>query len=228
MTDIPPPPTPPVASSPAGNPFERRSEVGFLGGLLRTFGGFVAAPGRTFAETRRRGDWGSPLIFGVIVLTVALVVGQSVQLLVGPALGPAFDPAMELGVPPGAIVLGLLVAGPLIALVSLFFNAGLIHLFLLLVGGAARSQAGFEGTLRAVAYATPAQVAVVVPLIGGLIAFIWAVLLEVVGLVELHGTTHGRAIAAVLLPLALLCGCGMAIVLLAIGVGGLASLAGGG
>ena len=44
------------------------------------------------------------------------------------------------------------------------------------------------------------------PFAGGLIAMVWAIVLETIGLATLHRTSYGKAVAAVL-PLLICCVC---------------------
>ena len=106
---------------------------------------------------------------------------------------------------PGALqlVLGLVIT-PLVALIVLFVWSALVHLALTLVGGANR---GFAATLRVMCYAQTTQVAVLIPGLGGFIAFVWRLVLEIVGLSQAHKTDGWKAMLAVLLPLLLCCAC---------------------
>jgi len=75
---------------------------------------------------------------------------------------------------------------------------------LTLLGGANR---GFTATLRVMCYAQTTQLAVVLPGVGGLIGFVWRLILEIVALAEVHKTDGWKAALAVLLPLVLCCVC---------------------
>jgi hypothetical protein len=75
---------------------------------------------------------------------------------------------------------------------------------LTLLGGASR---GFAATLRVMCYAQTTQLAVVLPGLGGLIGFVWRLILEIVGLSQAHKTEGWKATLAVLLPLLLCCVC---------------------
>jgi len=80
------------------------------------------------------------------------------------------------------------------------------------MGGLGESDAGFEGSLRTVAYGSGVgQLAQIVPFIGGMVSMVWTVVLLVVGAQRLHGTSQGKAVAAVLLPVVLCCICGVAL-----------------
>jgi hypothetical protein len=101
------------------------------------------------------------------------------------------------------LVFGLVIT-PLVALVVLFIWSALVHLVLTLMGGANR---GFAATLRVMCYAESTQLAVVLPGVGGFIAFVWRLIIEMAGLAQAHKTEGWKAALAVLLPLLLCCFC---------------------
>jgi hypothetical protein len=78
----------------------------------------------------------------------------------------------------------------------------ILHLLLKLSGGLAVSDAGYEGTLRAVCYSQVAMAAAVLPWIGDPIAILWSFALQVPGLARMHGCSRQRAALAVGLPAA--------------------------
>jgi hypothetical protein len=94
--------------------------------------------------------------------------------------------------------------GAVFVVIGLFIAAGVLHLMLLLLGGARRD---FEATFRVVSYAQATSILFLLPFCGQVIGGVWCLVLYVVGLAEVHRIGHGRAVAAVLLPLALVCCC---------------------
>jgi len=226
---IPPtPPDPPAAAPPGppsgeppvepagrpGNPWERRDELGFANGMVEAVKAFITAPADTFSKTRESGDLGSPLLYAVILATVMAVIAQIWGMVFGasilsmlPLPPEAMDSFGWLLASSGAGMVISLIMTPIITVIVLFIFAGILHLMLLLVGGLENSSAGFEGTLRAAAYSQTSSLAQVVPVIGGTISFIWGLFLMVTGITRLHGTSDGKAIAAVLLPIVLCCVC---------------------
>ena len=64
---------------------------------------------------------------------------------------------------------------------------------------------GFEATFRVVAYGYSANIFLVVPFCGGLLAGVWAIILYIIGLREAHETTGGKAALAVFLPVVVCC-----------------------
>lgn len=87
--------------------------------------------------------------------------------------------------------------------IGLFIFAGIFHLCLMLFGGATRS---FETTFRVNAYAVgAAYLFCLVPMCGGLVAFVYLIVLLTIGLARAHQTTTGKALMAVLAPFILCC-----------------------
>lgn len=202
----PEPPTPPPVS-PAPIPWEERERHGALHAFVETLRLFVLAPQEAFARTREAGDLASPLLWGVICSWLGVVAAQVWSLMLGPlAWLPLLPDELRAQWAGSVLALGMgLVITPLLAILGLFVSAAIVHLFLWMFGGLVASRAGYEGTLRAIAYASVAQIANVVPFVGWLAALVWTVALQTIGLVRLHRTTPGRAVAAVLMPLVLCC-----------------------
>jgi hypothetical protein len=102
------------------------------------------------------------------------------------------------------VVVGLMIIAPLLNLITLFIWSAVVHLFLMMVGGAPN---GFAATLRVTCYAQTAGIAVIVPVAGGLIQPIWFLILQIVGLSQAHRVGGGKAAFAVIVPLVVCCGC---------------------
>src|SRR5207302_8961929 len=96
---------------------------------------------------------------------------------------------------------------PLFIVVVLFMGGAIVHLFLMIVGGANQS---FATTFRVIAFSPgstgPLQM---IPICGGLIAGVWALVCNCIGLARAHETDTGRAVLAVFLPLIVCCGGGL-------------------
>jgi hypothetical protein len=86
----------------------------------------------------------------------------------------------------------------------LFIGAAIVHLCLMIVGGANKT---FETTFRVLAFSQgstgPLQM---IPVCGGLIAGVWGLVVTCIGLARAHETETGRAVFAVFLPLVVCCG----------------------
>ena len=193
-------------------PWEDRPRLGLGPAIVGTAELFVRRPREGFARARRQGELMDPLLWLALVSFVGAVLQVGWGLLVGLPLerivrGSQGDVAwLAVGAAGGAIQV---VMRPIIAVAMAFVVAAIFHGCLALFGALELSRLGFEGSLRAVAYASTAQLALVVPVAGGLIALLWNLVLVAIGLEIVHDTTFGRALAAVLVPFLACCLCGL-------------------
>jgi hypothetical protein len=210
-----PPPPPPPGGGPgpgAGLPWEERARHGAAPAFVETAKLFIVDPVAAFARAKRRGDLFSPIAFAVVLGWIGVLFQSLWSMALGSSFTDLLPPEMRqtTGLGFAFETVGLIVQivlAPVFILIFLFIASGIVHLMLMLVGGTKDSDAGFEGTLRALAYSTVSQLGSVVPFAGGLIAMVWAIVLETIGLATLHRTSYGKAVAAVLLPLLICCVC---------------------
>jgi hypothetical protein len=213
---------------PGGTPWERRGEIGFAAALVETTQQVLLRPTEFFARMPVTGGVGGPLLYAVILGYLGLVAATLYNLVFSGVMGSSlrnfggryaelerFQDLMEGGV--GATV--QLVTGPLWIVVAAFVGAGILHVLLLLLGGANRD---FEATFRVVCYAHAINIINLVPFCGSVFALVAWIVIATIGLKEVHHTSTGQALAAVLLPLLVCCCCCAAAVLAALG--GVASL----
>jgi hypothetical protein len=159
---------------------------------------------------------GLPILYGVLLgwlgalvqFLWSLLFQGSLLALIGSLEGmEKVVPAMALGTLGGLVAVALT---PVVVLIVIFVWSAIVHLFLMVAGGANH---GFAVTLRVVCYAYTSQVAQLLPVFGDMVALLWGLALSVLGLAQAHGTAMGRALAAILLPLALCCICAAALLL---------------
>ena len=240
-----PPPMPPGAPSslpaPTGDadrgprmPWEERDRLGYGDALIETVKLLLTAPGDAFSRLRADGDLIWPLVFGLIFSWIGQFFTQMWNLLFGEATRGLLDGLEGLGDYaqittsnlPTAVV--SVVLWPLIFVIAIFIGAGIFHLCLMLVGATDESPLGFEGTLKVLAYSQIANLAGVVPILGGLIAAIASLVLCVIGFTKVHRTSAGKATVAALIPVAICCICCGIVLALVVGGGLAAALAAGG
>ena len=198
----PPPPGPPAL---AALPWEQPGYPA-IEGLYETAKLFLLRPSEAFARMSVAGDLGRPLIYAVVLGWLGIIAGQVYQLLI-PGMPWRYFPGMDRGTDfavPFVVTVATMVLAPVFILLGVFIWSAILHLFLMIAGGA---NSGFAATVRVVCYAGTTQVLQIVPLCGGVLTFLWSIALEIVGLAIAHRTTQGRAALAVLLPLALCCAC---------------------
>lgn len=214
---------PPVAALKQDGPaWEQRDQLGFLKALLETIRAVLLEPTATFSTMRPFGGLWGPLAFAVIVGMVGAVANVFYQ-FAWTALGLVPQGDKEAAAAAAAIfgsgfvMIVIVVLMPLILAAAMFVSAGLVHLSLMIVGGARKP---FESTFRVVCYAGGATAVLqLLPIVGAWVASIWALVAEIIGLAEVHGIGKGKATIAVLLPLIVCCGFVMLLVVAVIGLG---------
>ncbi len=90
------------------------------------------------------------------------------------------------------------------ALITPWISGGVYHLMLMLFRGATKP---YTNTVRVMGYSNAATMWMMIPGIGGLASIGFHMVLTVVGLDETHKCGIGKAVAAVLIPVVLVCGC---------------------
>jgi len=172
------------------SPWDDREKVGFVKALFDTWVQTVFNPVQFFSKMPPGGGMGGPLLYGFIMSEISLLVAmmwQGMSLFV-----PSFVErgGMEyLGAPKAGMTFIFFIS-PILVLVGLFLSSAILHLCLLIVGGARQS---FETTFRVVCFATSAQLWSLVPFCGGFVAGIWNLVLQIIGLRESHDISTGRA-----------------------------------
>jgi hypothetical protein len=234
--EAPPPqaPTTPMMIAPAaeattgasvvrdGLPWERREELGFVNAFVQTVAIVLTRPAEAFTVMRTEGGLGDPLLFGAIGGSIGAIVWillsavlhslgwfdmlsrqGSLQNYVGASVG-------------GAVLVFRVILTPILIVIGLFIWAALVHVCLMLLGGANKT---FETTFRALSFAYGATALLaIIPCCGGLIALIWGLIADCIGISRSHETDTGRAVMAVILPLIVCCG-GIFLLCLVLGVG---------
>jgi hypothetical protein len=212
-------PPPARASSGAGAahgpgiPWDERDRIGFVSALVETTRDVLTGPGAFFRAMPVTGGLGSPLLYAVIVGWIGLVASAFYQAIFRSVVGSSLG-ALGSERPEVAALLGWVegwagfvaqaLFGGVFVVIGVFITAGVLHLVLMLLGGARR---GFEATFRVVTFSQATSVLFLVPFCGQLVGLIWTLVLHVLGLAEAHQIGHGRAVAAVLLPILLVCCC---------------------
>lgn len=214
-----------------GPAWERREGALDLGAIGSTIASVLLRPSDTFETMRRGGGLESPLLFALIPGALATIIGTLVQVGFQPQLKAALDTMgdqvpswlKDAFVAPGPVGQGLSIIGGLLMLVvGIFLVAGLVHLCMVVVGGAKQ---GFEVTFRTVCYTNGAfallQVipsVLSVPLASGgaagiagvgalgFVMLVWRFVVQVIALARAHEASILRAAIAVLLPLFVCCG----------------------
>jgi hypothetical protein len=188
----------------SGLPWDERQTKGLLNAFIETLKMVLSKPVAAFTAMKREGGLGEPLLYAVIGGTFGGVFAVTYNFALR-SFGSFGDRhgAMEhlFG---GIGWIFLLVLTPLFVAIGMFVASAILHVCLMIVGGAKQS---FETTFRVVCFAEgSASPLLVIPFCGGFIVGIWKIVLYCIGLARAHETDTGRAVIAVLLPLIVCCG----------------------
>jgi hypothetical protein len=224
MNDQALPPPPETAPPEPRLPFEDSGQP-FASGLFDTVKLFITDPTTAFRRMSLTAEVFRPLIYGVLLGWVgnlaAYLFGLMFQMSIFGMLSQMGGmeevvPSAFLGLGAGLIGLIVLIIAPVFIAIGIFISSLIVHLFLMMVGG---DNSGFGATFRVLCYSNTSQLAQLVPIAGGIIAWIWSLILAIIGLTEAQRTTTGKAAAAVLLPILACCVCMVTVFLIAIAFG---------
>jgi hypothetical protein len=199
-------------------PWETRTSALDPGALWRTTREVLFHPKVAFSSVRY--DAGSRS-----ALTYALIYGSVGQILAiyWGTLGGILDGTIETGtVETTLLFAGTALFTPIVFLIFLYLGAGLVHLFLKVLRGA---HGPFGVTFQVAAYVSGATSLVnllpvsLLPVVGGTIISVWALVLNCIGLARAHRTSTARALLALLLPVVLFVGVAIVFILLVAALG---------
>ncbi len=227
---MPPPPPYGFDMTPVRDgPDWERAGLPLVSRWFSTVSAVFTKPTETFQKLKLDGGLGAPLAFGVIGWTIggiAAALYQTAFRAIGFTVsvgGASQDEAMATMVGTGfGLICGICLA-PVFAIIGLFIHSGIIHLMLMMLGGASR---GFETTFRSVTYVSGAtNLLNLIPGCGACVGLVWYIIALANALTHTHEIGLGKAYAAVLLPILLVVFCCGAVVGMAVFFGVLAAAA---
>ncbi|HET7451760.1 MAG TPA: YIP1 family protein [Thermoanaerobaculia bacterium] len=196
-------------------PWERRRNLDPVQAFIETIKMFATRPDEAWRITPERGGIESPLLFALLIEFFGALVSFIYKWIFGNPwvrwfpremfrrFGPWWSYRQR---PAGCGIVAFPFATAIAILIGLFVVSAILHLFILMVGAARNSASGFEGTFRVVSYSAVASLGQLIPVVGGLVACVWWIVLAVKGIVRMHRTTSGRAASAILIPFAVIIG----------------------
>jgi hypothetical protein len=202
-----------------GLPWEHRQERGFVNAFVQTLAMVLSKPDLAFRTMKTEGGFGEPLLYAIIGGGVGVVVWFIFSLALN-SIGFLNPRETGFGSMVGTSVSFAVFVGRLVIIaVAPFILGGLVHLSLMLVGGANKT---FETTFRVISFSqgstAPLQL---VPCCGGFVALVWFLVASCIGVARAHEIDTGRATLAVLPPIIVCCGGGLLLLFM---FGGLALL----
>ena len=188
----------------AGLPWENRHQLGFFKAFFDTVIMVLSRPGDAFSIMRPEGGLTDPLLFGLIGGSAGAIVSTLYQLVMRSVGFGQTNLFSKFGFGVSSFVIFDLILTPLKIAIGLFVFAAILHLCLMMFGGASRA---FETTFRVVAYSAGATYLLcLIPICGGLATLIYLIVVCTIGLARAHQTTTGKALMAVLTPFIVCCG----------------------
>jgi len=176
-----------------------------MAGIVEKIKGFLFSPSETF-DASKEDTLGDAFKYFIILLLISALLSAVIAVVASSLFAGFFGRML-----PGfmSALLALAGAGAAVAFIAVFIYmliAGAIgvligglwlHIWVYLVGG----RKGLTQTFKALMYgATPSLLLGWIPAIGFL-ASIWALIVEIIGIRQLHEISTGRAVAAVILAI---------------------------
>ncbi|MDY6971874.1 MAG: YIP1 family protein [Thermodesulfobacteriota bacterium] len=184
-----------------GSPWENRSILGLWQGVFLTFKAVLLSPDSLFRTLTFRGGIREPLAFGLLSGSLGSMFSLFWVVLTWSDKLPSFDQPL-FGLSAMALVFIIVLAViPFLVILGMFISSGILHLSLLIVRG---GKNGYEATFRVVSYSQATQAWGLIPFVGGWVGWLWRLIVQIIGLREIHETSHLRVIIALLIPVAVL------------------------
>ena len=187
-----------------GPPWEQRDQLGWLKAGWETIRLVLLEPSKAFSEMRRDGIVSAMIFYGILnsVGTLLTLAYQAGLLAVTGTL-TAHNGGADVLVPQAIQLVVQAVLTPFLVVLGSFIYAGVLHLSLMVCGGAKQQ---FEATYRTYAYATGAvSVFYVIPIVSFLIIMVWGMVALVIGMARTHQISIGKSLLAVFLPTIVCC-----------------------
>ena len=167
--------------------------------LVNTLRTILGQPGEFFRNMSRQGGLGAPLGFALILGTAGMLASlywQLIQLLLIGNLGSWLPFGAKNSLTPGGgHVVGVALLVPLVVMITQFLVSLFLQWALLIVGGWNPS---YEAVFRVIAYSHAPLVATCLPVLGGVIAGLWSLVVEFIALVQVFRISRFRALIALL------------------------------
>jgi len=171
--------------------------------IVERIKGFLFSPSDTF-DASKEDTLGDALKYFVVILAIfagiiAVLIAVLFSLFAG-MLGMFGVPMMPFGAAMGPLLaVGFFIFVLVGGLIGVFIDGLWLHLWVYVVGG----RNGVGQTIKAVMYgATPSFLLGWIPIVG-IIAGIWALIVGIIGVRQLHELSTGKAVLAVIIAIAI-------------------------
>ena len=171
--------------------------------IVERIKGFLFSPSDTF-DASKEDTLGDALKYFVVILAIfagifAVLIAVLFSLFAG-MLGMFGVPMMPFGAAMGPLLaVGFFIFVLVGGIIGVFIDGLWLHLWVYVVGG----RNGVGQTIKAVMYgATPSFLLGWIPIVG-IIAGIWALIVGIIGVRQLHELSTGKAVLAVIIAIAI-------------------------
>ena len=182
--------------------------------IMERIKGFLFSPSETF-DASKEDTLGDPLKYFIVILAIYAVLSAIIAAVLFSLFAEKFGmfgALMPAAMVPLITVVSFIVAF-VVGIIGVWIGGLWLHIWVYLVGG----RNGIEQTLKALIYgATPFYLLVwilsvyniapsfllgLIPIVVGIIAVIWALIVGIVGVRQLHELSTGKAVLAVILAI---------------------------
>ena len=181
-------------------PWERKAKLGILNALFLTFKLSLLYPGYFYSKLKVNLPIKGVAFYGWFCMTIGYICWSIYRLAFLPFLVEATRQTTG-EIPNEAnmhlMVFYILISSPLLSLVAIYGQSLLSHLVVKMVGV---KKADFRATFRVVVYATSPMILLAIPVVGDFIAFVWSMILTIVGISRVYRVSNPVALLVVLLP----------------------------
>jgi predicted Zn finger-like uncharacterized protein len=186
----------PVAGQESGEgaPWENRAGLGLWRAIYMTFMSVLFTPSVFFRKMTVGKGVAEPMAFGLLSGSLGFMFALFWNFLLISGAIMSFSSRFLEHVPLNWVFIFILVFSPLLVLMDMFIKAGVIHILMLIFKD---GKGGFGGTFRTIAYGQSTKVLSLIPFLGGVVGWFWNFIIVIVGLKEMHKTSHLKAAVAV-------------------------------
>ena len=193
----------PISSESGGGlPWEHRQTLGLVKAFIDPLTVVLTKPSEAFGMRKIEVGLIELLLYELYGGSVGWIISLLVRIGVQSMGFMADRQAALFGT--GVGIIGMIFLIPIMLICGAFVWSGLVHLCLMMVGGAKKP---FEATFRVICFSHGSTGPLaIIPVCGGFVAAIYNIVLQCMGLARAHETEMGKAVMAVLLPIIVCCG----------------------
>lgn len=180
------------------SPWEDRAEIGSLKGIISTIKQVLFSPKLFFRKTAHNLGIIEPFAFGLLAGSIGGMLNIFWDFLFRSDQFATIADFLPFDLSLNIIFLCLIVLIPFLNIFWMLLACIFFHISLVLVRG---NKGGFEATFRVIAFSQAAQLLGIIPYLGGLMGFVWNIVVLIIGIREIHETTYSRTIIAFLIPI---------------------------